>query len=105
MYDTFGREVLIHDTFCRETLKYNTFCRETLKYGTFCRETLKYALRANKMANLRGEPTPHFMLLCRIQYIILAKSFPRKVEVGFSFTTVNIFLSFLAKIAYHQFFV
>ena len=65
MYDTFGRETLKYDTFCRETLKYDTFCRETLKYGTFCRETLKYALRAKKMANLRGEPTPHFMLLWR----------------------------------------
>ena len=64
MYDTFSRETLKYDTFCRKTLKYDTFCRETLKYGTFCRKNLDYALRAKKMANLRGEPTPHFMLLC-----------------------------------------
>ena len=58
MYDT-----LKYNSFCRKTLKYDTFCRETLKYGTFCRKNLDYALRAKKMANLRGEPTPHFMLL------------------------------------------
>ena len=60
MYDT-----LKYNSFCRKTLKYDTFCRETLKYGTFCRKNLDYALRAEKMANLRGEPTPHFMLLCQ----------------------------------------
>ena len=58
MYDT-----LKYNSFCRKTLKYDTFCRETLKYGTFCRKNLDYALRAKKMANLRNEPTPHFMLL------------------------------------------
>ena len=58
MYDT-----LKYNSFCRKTLKYDTFCRETLKYGTFCRKKLDYELRAKKMANLRSEPTPHFMLL------------------------------------------
>ena len=57
MYDT-----LKYNSFCRKTLKYDTFCRETLKYGTFCRKNLYYAL-TEKMANLRGEPTPHFMVL------------------------------------------
>ena len=60
MYDT-----LKYNSFCRKTLKYDTFCRKTLKYGTFCRKNLDYALRAKKMANLRNEPTPHFVLLCR----------------------------------------
>ena len=75
MYDTFCRETLKYDTFCRETLKYNTFCRKTLKYDTFCRKTLKYGTFCQKilipryepkeMANLRCEPTPHFMPLCK----------------------------------------
>ena len=60
MYDT-----LKYNSFCRKTLKYDTFCRETLKYGTFCRKNLDYALRAKKKANMRGDPTPHFMLLWR----------------------------------------
>ena len=63
MYDT-----LKYNSFCRKTLKYDTFCRETLKYGTFCRKNLDYALRAKKMANLRNEPTPHFMLLCSVAH-------------------------------------
>ena len=39
------------------------FCREMLKYGTFCRKKLDSALWAKKMANLRCEPTPHFIPL------------------------------------------
>ena len=78
MYDTFCRETLKYDTFCRKTLKYDTFCRKTLKYGTFVE---KYVLRvmSQKMANLRCEPSPHFMLLWLYQdippYILLQKDF------------------------------
>ena len=72
----------MYDTFCRETLKYNTFLSRnveirhflsiTLKYGTFCRKNLDYALRAKKLANLRSEPTPHFMRFMRfVQYGLL----------------------------------
>ena len=50
--------------FCRETLEYDTFCRETLKYDTLCCKNLDSTLWVKKMANLRCEPTPHFMPLC-----------------------------------------
>ena len=59
--------------FCRETLEYNTFCRETLKYNTFCRKNLDSALWAKKMANLRCEPTPHFMPLWITSYLNYAE--------------------------------
>ena len=55
--------------FCCETLEYDTFGRETLlKYDTFCRKNLDSALWAKKMANLRCEPTPHFMPLWSDQW-------------------------------------
>ena len=59
--------------FCRKTLEYNTFCRETLKYDTFCRKNLDSALWAKKMANLRCEPTPHFMPLWITSYLNYAE--------------------------------
>ena len=72
--------------FCRETLEYDTFCRETLKYDTFCRKNLDSALWAKKMANLRCEPTPHFMPLWWKQWYSSNQLF-----YGFSGATVQMF--------------
>ena len=55
---------------CREHVI--CFCRKTLESDTFCWKNLDYALRAKTLANLRSEPTPHFMRFMRfVQYGLL----------------------------------